>query len=107
MTASSDRRRPRENAEAALADFRNSIGTHPSPTELATIDVPVVCSYGARSPTTMIRDVRALAAAIPTATTQRIDGAGHAAPFDAPANFVKLIADSISLESAPPERSKK
>jgi hypothetical protein len=31
----------------------------------------------------MIRLVRLLAAAIPTATTQTIEGAGHAAPFDA------------------------
>jgi pimeloyl-ACP methyl ester carboxylesterase len=37
----------------------------------------------------MIRLARSLAAAIPTASTQRIAGAGHAAPFDAPANFVQ------------------
>ena len=28
----------------------------------------------------------------------KIDGAGHAAPFDAPANFVQLIADTITSE---------
>ena len=61
------RRVGRENARPALADFRNSIGTYPSAEELATIGVPVVCSYGARSPDGMIRLVRSLASAIPTA----------------------------------------
>jgi pimeloyl-ACP methyl ester carboxylesterase len=44
----------------------------------------------------MFRLVRSLAAAIPTATTYRIEDAGHAAPFDATANFVQLIADAIT-----------
>jgi pimeloyl-ACP methyl ester carboxylesterase len=44
----------------------------------------------------MVRLVRSLAAAIPGARAHRIDGAGHAAPFDAPANFVELIADTIT-----------
>jgi pimeloyl-ACP methyl ester carboxylesterase len=48
----------------------------------------------------MIRLVRSLASAIPTARTQRIAGAGHAAPFDATANFVQLIADTIIPEDA-------
>jgi pimeloyl-ACP methyl ester carboxylesterase len=90
----------RENAVAALTDFVNSIGTYPSRTDLATIGVPVVCSYGMRSSAGMIRLVRSLASAIPTARTQRIAGAGHAAPFDATANFVQLIADTIIPEDA-------
>ena len=95
------RRAGRENARAALADFRNSITDYPSPTDLATVEVPVVCTYGARSPDSMIRLVRSLAAAIPSARTHRIEGSGHAAPFDAPANFVQVIADAItSVEAA-------
>jgi pimeloyl-ACP methyl ester carboxylesterase len=90
------RRAGRENAKAALADFLNSIGTYPAARELATVQVPVVCTYGARSPDGMVRLVRSLASAIPTARTKRIDGAGHAALFDAPANFVQLIADTIT-----------
>jgi pimeloyl-ACP methyl ester carboxylesterase len=86
----------RENARAALADFRNSIVAYPSAADLATIEVPVVCSYGSRSRKSMVGLVRALAAAIPTATTRRIEGAGHAAPFDATTNFVRLIADSMT-----------
>ena len=89
------RQNARSNADAALADFVNSIGTYPSRKDLATIRIPVVCSYGARSPTSMFRLTRLLAAAIPGARTVRIEAAGHAAPFDATANFVDLIAESI------------
>jgi pimeloyl-ACP methyl ester carboxylesterase len=99
------RRVGRENAGAALADFRNSISSHPSAAELATIEVPVVCSYGARSPDGMFRLVRALASAIPTARTHRIEAAGHAAPFDAPANFVQVIAGIVTSDEGEPDRS--
>lgn len=85
----------RENAKAALADFRNSIGTHPTRAELATINIPVVCSYGARSPKAMARLVRLLAAAIPAARTRQIEGAGHAAPFDQASRFAQIVADAI------------
>lgn len=90
------RRVARENARAALWDFRNSIGNHPPPRELATLSLPVVCSYGARSPRNIVGLTLALAAAIPTARTQEIPGAGHAAPFDATADFVHLITDVIT-----------
>ena len=95
------RQAARDNARATLVDFRNSIGTYPSPRDLATVEVPVVCSYGARSPTSMGRLARLLAAAIPTARTQRIEGAGHAVAFDATTSFVQLIANTItSLRSS-------
>jgi len=90
------RRIGRESGAAALADFRNSISAYPSAADLATVRVPVVCSYGARSPENMFRFALSLAAAIPTARTHRIEGAGHAAPFDATTNFVELIAASIT-----------
>ena len=85
-----------ENARPALLDFRNSVGNYPLAADLAKVTVPVVCSFGARSPDSIIRLSRSLASAIPTARTQQIEGAGHAAPFDAPANFVQLIADTIT-----------
>jgi pimeloyl-ACP methyl ester carboxylesterase len=91
----------RENAGAALADFRNSIRSYPSADDLATVEVPVLCSYGARSPDNMSRLVRSLAAAIPTARTHRIEGAGHAAPFDSTDSFVQVIADMHGNRSAP------
>jgi esterase len=86
------RRAGRNNARPALADFRNSIRAYPSAAALATIEVPVVCSYGARSPDSMVRLVRSLCHAIPGATIERIEGAGHAASFDAMENFVNVIA---------------
>lgn len=95
------RRVARQNAKAALADFRNSIGVYPSARELATVTVPVVCSYGARSPRNMARLVRGLAEAIPTASARAIEGAGHAAPFDATGNFVELIAGTIAEGAFP------
>ena len=91
------RRAGRESGSAALADFRNSIGEYPSAAALATVRVPVVCTYGARSPENMFHLARWLANAIPGARIQRIDGAGHAAPFDAPARFVEVIAAGIAL----------
>jgi pimeloyl-ACP methyl ester carboxylesterase len=91
------RRAARENARATLVDFRNSIANYPAATDLATVEVPVVCTYGARSPNSMFRFTRSLAAAIPTARTQQIEGAGHAVAFDATTNFVQLIADAITL----------
>lgn len=90
------RRIARENARAGLTDFRKTIGNHPSARELATVGVRVVCAYGARSPDSMFRYTRSLVAAVPTSRIHRIEGAGHAAPFDATANFVELIADTIA-----------
>lgn len=90
------RRVARENARAALADFRNSIGEYPSAADLATVEVPVVCTYGARSPISMFRFARSLACVIPTASTYQIEDAGHAAAFDATASFVRLVADTIT-----------
>jgi len=93
----------RANARPALADFLNSIRSYPSAADLASIDVPVLCTYGARSPKSMVRLVKLLAAAIPTARTQRIGGAGHAAPFDATDNFVRAIAGTVTplVETGP------
>jgi pimeloyl-ACP methyl ester carboxylesterase len=90
------RRTGREHGKATLWDFLVSIGNHPSAAELASIDVPVVCCYGSRSPDFMVRRTRSLAAVIPTARMHRIEGAAHAAPFDAPDNFVQVIADAMS-----------
>jgi len=86
----------RANAKPTLADFRNSIGNYPTAADLATITAPVVCSHGTRSVDGIVPLTGALAAAIPTARVQRIEGAGHAAPFDATANFVQLIEGMTS-----------
>ena len=94
------RRVARDNARPALADFRNSIGSYPSAADLAAVEVPVVCTYGARSPTGMFRLVRLLASAIPTASMRQVEAAGHAVFFDAPENFVRLIADAMTHRSS-------
>jgi len=94
----------RQNARPALADFRATIGEYPSRRDLATVITPVVCSYGARSADRMSVYARELAAAMPGGRTCRLDGAGHAAPFDAPDNFVRVIADAIEVSASDVER---
>jgi pimeloyl-ACP methyl ester carboxylesterase len=93
------RRVAHENARPTLADFRISIGNYPRAADLVKIKAPVVCSFGARSPDSMVRLVRSLADAIPTARIEVIRGAGHAAPFDATHNFVRVVADNASRGS--------
>lgn len=88
------RRAAAENAQAALADFRIAVGGYPSAKELATITRPVVCTYGARSAPPLVRVARSLTHAIPTAQLSEIQGAGHAAAFDAPANFGQVIVEA-------------
>jgi pimeloyl-ACP methyl ester carboxylesterase len=88
------RRAAAENAQAALADFRIAVGGYPSARELATITRPVLCTYGARSNKPLVRVAGSLARVIPTAELKEIQGAAHAAAFDAPANFVQVIADA-------------
>jgi pimeloyl-ACP methyl ester carboxylesterase len=59
------RRVAKESGRSALWDFWNSVGNYPSALDLATIKVPVVCSYGARSPRNIADLTRSLASAIP------------------------------------------
>jgi 3-oxoadipate enol-lactonase len=89
------RRMASENAQAALTDIRIAIGAYPSARQLATVDRPVLCSCGERSAERMLRVTRALVATIPTAALVRIPGAGHAAPFDAPTAFAKVVLDAL------------
>lgn len=85
-----------DNARAALTDIRVAIGSYPSARQLAAIDRPVVCSCGERSQETIIRVTRALAEVIPSATFKQVPGAGHAAAFDAPAEFAKVVLDTLA-----------
>jgi hypothetical protein len=71
------------------------MGGYPRRQDLATITAPVVCTYGSRSRGYMRSNTRSLAQAIPTATARQIDGAAHAVPFDAPGNFVQVIAEAM------------
>ena len=94
------RRTATENARAALADIRMAIGRYPSAKQLAALTSPVVCTCGSRSATTMLRVTQKLAAVIPTASFRQIEGAGHAAPFDAPVAFSKVIADAMASSAS-------
>jgi pimeloyl-ACP methyl ester carboxylesterase len=90
------RRAVSENAQAALADIRIAIGGYPSARDLATVRPHVVCTCGSRSARTIVRVTKALADLIPAAEFRQVEGAGHAAPFDAPAAFAEVIIDVIT-----------
>jgi pimeloyl-ACP methyl ester carboxylesterase len=96
----------RDNAKAALTDIRMGIGGYPPAAQLATINRPVVVTCGTRSHNTMKRVTRSLAAAIPSARVQEIEGAGHAAAFDTPARFAGVIAEAArGRVRCPPRRA--
>lgn len=90
------RRTASDNARPALADIRIAIGAYPKATDLARVTRPVLCTCGSRSATTIVQVTHALAKAIPTASFRQIEGAGHAAPFDAPAAFGNAVRDAIA-----------
>ena len=91
------RRAAEENAQAALADFRIAVGGYPSAEDLAKMQRPVLCTYGARSNKPLVSVARSLARAIPTAHLTMIEGTAHAAAFDAPASSVSVIVDAARL----------
>jgi len=88
------RRTARENGRAVVADLKSSMGGYPRGQDLATITVPVVCTYGSRSRTYMRSLTRSLARAIPTASVREINGTAHAVPFDAPGTFAQIITEA-------------
>ncbi len=90
----------RRNGRAVLADLRATLGSYPRNRDLAGMTTPVVCSYGARSGNYMHATTRALANAIPTATLREVEGAAHAAPFDAPVQFTHVIAAALTTSAA-------
>lgn len=85
-----------ENAQASLDDIRIAIGNYPTAKEMATVGSLVVCTCGERSAKTMVTVTRSLARTIPNAAFRQIKGAGHAAAFDAPANFASIVAEVIA-----------
>jgi pimeloyl-ACP methyl ester carboxylesterase len=89
------RQTARENGRAVVADLKGSMGGYPRAADLATITVPVTCTYGSRSRGYMRALTSALAQAIPTATVREIAGAAHAVPFDAPGNFAQVITETM------------
>jgi pimeloyl-ACP methyl ester carboxylesterase len=84
-----------DNAEAGLADLRAGIRAYPTAEELAGVNTPVVCSCGSRGSSKLLRVTRKLTSVMPNATFREIEGAGHAAPFDAPAAFTDVITSLV------------
>jgi len=88
------RQAARDNGRSVLADLKSTMGSYPRARDLVTITAPVVCTYGSRSRSYMRAITRALARAIPAASVREISGAAHAVAFDAPDEFVQVIARS-------------
>ncbi len=88
------RRAARENAKPALIDIRTAVGGYPPSKALATVRCPVVCSHGSRSNAPMAAIARSLAGAMPHAEALEIHGVGHAAPFDSPEVFARVVASA-------------
>jgi pimeloyl-ACP methyl ester carboxylesterase len=80
-----------------LEDIRAAIGGYPSAKELAAISTPVVCTCGRRSAQTMVRVTKKLADVVPTGSLREIEAAGHAAPFDQPVGFAKVIEEAMAV----------
>jgi pimeloyl-ACP methyl ester carboxylesterase len=93
------RQTARDSGRSVVADLKSSMGSYPSAQDLATITVPVVCTYGLRSRGYMRAVMRSLAHAIPTASVHAIGGAAHAVAFDAPGNFAQVIAEVIRVRA--------
>jgi pimeloyl-ACP methyl ester carboxylesterase len=91
------RRAVADNARAALVDIRTAIGRYPPAKSLAAIRVPVICTCGDRSATTIVRVTRRLAGLVPTATVRVVQGAGHAVSFDAPEGFAAILTEALTL----------
>ena len=85
-----------ENAQAGLSDIRIAIGNYPTADQLASVTRPVLCTCGSRSPSKMVRVTRKLAKTVPTGSFLQIEGAGHAAPFDAPDNFAAVVHQAMA-----------
>jgi pimeloyl-ACP methyl ester carboxylesterase len=85
----------RENGRQVVADLLATMRSYPSAADLATISIPVDCTYGARSRSFMHSITSALARAIPTARLRQIQGAAHAVPFDMPHEFAEVIRAAI------------
>jgi pimeloyl-ACP methyl ester carboxylesterase len=90
----------RAHAQPALTDFRIAVGAYPTKRQLAAIQAPVLCTYGERSSLKMIRLTRGLSHLIPTATLAEIPGAAHAAAFDAPDEFARVVLTAASAATS-------
>jgi pimeloyl-ACP methyl ester carboxylesterase len=94
------RRIARENGRQVIADLIATTRSYPSAADLATVSLPVVCSYGARSREFMQAVTRSLAQAIPTARLHQVERAAHAVAFDNPHDFAALILDAARTPTA-------
>lgn len=71
--------------------FEDPATAVPLPTNLATIETPTLFTKGSRSPRFFQASVDRVATSMPTATVATIDGAGHAAMLEQPADYARTV----------------
>ena len=93
------RQTARANGRQVIADLKATLRSYPRRRDLATLTIPVICTYGSRSAPYMRTVMRGLANSIPRATLRQIDSAAHAVPFDAPVAFAGVIGDAAEASA--------
>jgi 2-succinyl-6-hydroxy-2,4-cyclohexadiene-1-carboxylate synthase len=100
-----DRGPRRENTPAGLAHSLRTVGTGtqiPSYERLGEITAPTLLVAGSKDEKFSAL-ARAMAAAIgPQAAVALVEGAGHAAPFEAPERFLALVGEWLAAHPAHP-----
>ena len=82
------------------ADFAALVADETTLSELARLEVPVLCLSGARSPLVARRVVATLASTLPNATARCFETAGHMGPVTHASEVNPCIAAFIRFPSA-------
>jgi pimeloyl-ACP methyl ester carboxylesterase len=85
-----------DTAEATMGDLDAGTGEHISLKQVASIPVLITCLLGELSIPTLANATRRIVAAHPGVRLVKISGAGHALPFDRPAEFVRTVLEAAA-----------
>lgn len=91
------------NDPGSLAASLRGLGTGALPSfwgSLAALRVPVLLMAGVRDPK-FVEIARRMAAALPTARFEPVDGAGHAVHLERPGAWVELVAHFLKEDRSP------
>jgi 3-oxoadipate enol-lactonase len=97
------RGRIRRCTAAGVAACQEAMAARPDSTEVcAGLRIPVLCVCGAEDRLTPPDEMRSLAAAIPGARYELIDGAGHLSNLEQPARFDEIVRGFVDTAYASP-----
>ncbi len=78
----------------SLEEWELSTGEHISLGQIAAIPVPITCLLGELSPPALANATRRIVAACPGVPLIMRPGAGHAIPFDRPAELANAVQEA-------------